>query len=168
MYAYTHAHTHAGKTWSPAPFLSLSFFYITRSRRVSFMTIYLTIDNNKFGSYLDYPPDVRNYKRLLITNVLMYSFLHAWKRPRPSSARGIGGPRALVRWARVFPRSGRHIKKHPTSYAGIEISDTISRGFASKTHEARVRMLMLTRIDAHVDLIRATYIQPLASEEVHK
>lgn len=55
------------------------------------MTIYLTIDNNKFGSYLDYPPDVRNYKRLLITNVLMYSFLHAQKRTRPSSARGIGG-----------------------------------------------------------------------------
>ena len=35
------------------------------------MTIYLTIDNNKFDPYLSYPSDERNYKWLLITNVFL-------------------------------------------------------------------------------------------------
>lgn len=85
MYGHAHARAHAAGTHfnnrlPMARFLFSSFSYVARSRRaLSFMTIYLTIDNNKFGSYLDYPSDLRNYKRTFFFFFFMYSFLHARK-----------------------------------------------------------------------------------------
>lgn len=53
------------------------------------MTSYLTIDNNKFGPYLDYPPNVRNYK-LLITNVFLFSFNYVQLSTRTKTSKAVG------------------------------------------------------------------------------
>lgn len=92
MYGHAHARAHAAGTHfnnrlPMARFLFSSFSYVARSRRaLSFMTIYLTIDNNKFGSYLDYPSDLRNYKRTFFFSLCTAFYTHEKRRSRPSSS----------------------------------------------------------------------------------
>lgn len=123
MYGHAHARAHAAGTHfnnrlPMARFLFSSFSYVARSRRaLSFMTIYLTIDNNKFGSYLDYPSDLRNYKRTF------FFFLYVQLSTRTKNV--VPGRRRRPWGISVRPErasslielvsflvSGRHVKKH--------------------------------------------------------
>lgn len=165
--SHTHAHVHIHKrrythfnNWSPIVHFFSSL--LPTSRDLGGYLLWQFILQLTTTNFVLISTIPTCYKRLLITNVLMYSFLHA--RKRPSSARGIGGPRA----PRSCPLSSwKTCKKapeelHPTSVS-FERYD-FSR-VCVKLMELAFACWYVDRYSRVPDL---GHVHPLVSEEVNR